>query len=119
MIEEIKYEIQAYIGIPANMQRLIYAGQILQDQYTIQDYGIVSDSTIILNTRLRGGSFGTTSKGTSSFKDFVKGKGEAISKPPPQDLSGPYIMEQKAQTPVLTIDLPEGFLRAFALQFHC
>lgn len=90
------------------MQSLISAGQILQDQYTVQDYGIVFDTSIILNTRLRGGSFGSSSKGTGSFKDAVKGKGEAINKTtPPQDLPGPYIVEQKAQTPILTIDLPE------------
>lgn len=35
----------------------------------------MSDSTIILNLRLRGGSFGSSSKGIGSFQDAVKGKG--------------------------------------------
>lgn len=108
LIKDIKYEIQAYTGIPINMQSLLYAGQILQDQYTVHDYGFVQDSTIILSTRLRGGSFGSSSKGTTSFKDAVKGKGEANKKPTtPQELPGPYIVEQKMKTPVLTITLPE------------
>lgn len=91
---------KAHTGISTNMQSLLYAGQILQDQYTMQDYGIVSHSTIILNTRMRGGSFGSSSKGRGSFKDAIKGKGEAITKTTPsQDLPGPYIVEQKTQTP--------------------
>jgi len=58
--------------------------------------------------RLRGGSFGSSSKGTGSFKDVVKGKGEATNKPTlTQDLPGPYRVEQRKQTPILTIDLPE------------
>lgn len=58
--------------------------------------------------RLRGGSFGSSSKGTGSFKDVIKGKGEATNKPArTQDLPSPYIVDQRKQTPVLTIDLPE------------
>lgn len=107
-IKNIKDEIQEYLGISTNLLSLVYAGHILQEKYTVQHYGIVRDSTIILSTRLRGGSFGSSSKGTGSFKDTVKGKGEAINKPAPtQDLPGPYIVEQRTQTPVLTIDLPE------------
>lgn len=66
------------------------------------------DSTIILSTRLRGGSFGSCSKGIGSFKDAVKRKGEATNKPTPtQELPGPYIVEQRSQTPVLQIDFIE------------
>lgn len=61
-----------------------------------------------LSMRLRGGSFGSSSKGTSSFKDVVKGKGEATNKPTPtQDLPSPYIVDQRKQTPVLIIDLAQ------------
>lgn len=74
----------------------------------MQHYGIMRDSTIFLSMRLRGGSFGSSSKGTVSFKDVVKGKGEATNKlAPTQDLPGPYIVEQRKKTPVLTINLSE------------
>jgi len=63
------------------MQNLIYTRQSLQDKHTLQDYGIVSASTIIVNLRLRGGCFRTSSKGTGSFKDAVKGKEKAQTKP--------------------------------------
>lgn len=70
-------------------------------------YGIDSDSTIILNLRLRGGCSGTNSKGTSSFKDAIKGKVESQTKPtPPPELPGPHIVEQKNQIPALTLSLP-------------
>ena len=66
------------------------------------------DLTIFLSKRLRGGSFGSSSKGTGYFKDAIKGKGEAINNlAPTQYLPGPYIVEQRKQTPVLTIDLLE------------
>lgn len=107
LIKNLKDEIQELLGISASLLSLVYAGHILQEKFTVQHYGIVRDSTIFLSMRL-GGSFGSSSKGTGSFKDVVKGKGEATNKPAPtKDLPGPYIVEQRKQTPVLTIDLPE------------
>lgn len=108
LIKNLKDEIQELLDISASLLSLVYAGHILQEKFTVQHYGIVRDSTIFLSMTLRGGSFGSSSKGTGSFKDAVKGKGEATNKPTPtQDLLGPYIVEQRKKTPVLTIDLPE------------
>lgn len=108
LIKNIKDEIQADLGIPSNLISLIHAGKILQEHSTAQYYGIGRDSTIIINTRLRGGSAGSGPKGIGSFKDAVKGKGEVKNKPSPSpDLPGPYIVEQRTQTPALQIDLPE------------
>jgi len=64
--------------------------------------------TIILNLRSLGGCSGTSSKGTGSFKDEVKGKDEAQTNPTPSpELPAPYIVEQKSQIPALTISLLE------------
>lgn len=107
LIKNIKDEIQADMGIPSNLQSLIHEGKILQDNFSVRHYGIGRDSTIIISTRLRGGSSGSGPKGSGFFKDVVKGKGEVKKPSPSPDLPGPYIVEQRTQTPALQIDLPE------------
>lgn len=58
--------------------------------------------------RLRGRCKGTSSKTTGSFRDAVKGK-EPLQHnlAPASELPGPYIVEQKPESPMLTISLPE------------
>lgn len=107
-IKTLKQRIQERTGIPPYKQILIYTGKILQEEHKLNKYGIGRDSTIYLSTRIRGGCPGTSSKGTVSFKDAVKGKKETQAHTDLQDtIPGPYIVEQTAQNPAITISAPE------------
>jgi len=56
LVADIKRAVEAKDGTPRDQQRLIFAGKQLEDDRTLEDYGILDDSTLHCLLRLRGGA---------------------------------------------------------------
>lgn len=54
-VRGVKGMIEEREGIPANQQRLIFAGKQLEDGAALSEYNIQKDTKLHLVTRLRGG----------------------------------------------------------------
>uniref|UniRef100_A0A671UYR7 Ubiquitin-like domain-containing protein n=1 Tax=Sparus aurata TaxID=8175 RepID=A0A671UYR7_SPAAU len=52
---QLKKKIQSVFGIPEDHQRLIFAGQQLEDHRLLSDCGVKHEDTIHMAIRLRGG----------------------------------------------------------------
>ncbi|XP_017307182.1 uncharacterized protein LOC108255606 [Ictalurus punctatus] len=54
-VDQLMTKVRQKEGVPVDQQRLIYNGQQLECGRKLQDYNIVSESTIYMTLRLRGG----------------------------------------------------------------
>lgn len=66
--EELKVLIWEEIGMPADMQRLIFRGLQLEDAKMLKDYDMYNEASIHLVSRLRGGMFHETSGKNGNYK---------------------------------------------------
>lgn len=68
-VSNVKSLIEYYLDIPPDQQRLIFAGQPLEDDRTLIDYGIRDKSTLYLIQRLRG-EMPPFTRGRQDFSQF-------------------------------------------------
>jgi len=67
-VDELKSMIQERCGIPDQQQRLVFAGRVLEDQYTLGDYGLTREAII----RLVHSAKDTTAPTTAEVIDAIE-----------------------------------------------
>ncbi|CAG8555950.1 8934_t:CDS:2 [Cetraspora pellucida] len=90
-IFRVKQGIQDKESIPPDRQRIIFAGNQLENERTLSDYGVKKESTLHLVSRIRGGMFHETS-GRTGFNELP---------PPPQPKECTILESTVAVTPKL------------------
>jgi len=67
-VEQLKYLIQDQEDVEFSLQNLIYNGKSLQDENTLESYGIVNNTDLFITMRLKGGMFSEVSGRGGSYE---------------------------------------------------
>jgi hypothetical protein len=67
-VEQLKYLIQDQEDVEFSLQNLIYNGKSLQDENTLESYGIVNNTDLFITMRLKGGMFSEVSGKGGSYE---------------------------------------------------
>jgi hypothetical protein len=67
-VEQLKYLIQDQEDVEFSLQNLIYNGKSLQDENTLESYGIVNNTDLFITLRLKGGMFSEVSGRGGSYE---------------------------------------------------
>lgn len=68
-VEELKNKLHEITTFPPHTQRIIYTGKVLEDDRTLEEYEILSSSTIFLVLKLYGGMYHDSS-GKKNFDNY-------------------------------------------------
>lgn len=116
----LKFKIHQATGIPSGCQRLIFEGRQLVDGALLQSYGTLTNATISLVSRLRGGAPSFTPP--TSYKQAVKigfaaSSGSKDKVPGAKVLSGSaFIVEQSTEPP--TAEAEDPHICAYASSYE-